>query len=58
MARYVPDIEVMRDESRYWLVSLDARVVGRFAMLADALALAAILECSPRARAEALDGIW
>jgi hypothetical protein len=45
------DVRVTSASKLDWLVWLDATVVGRFARAADALALAALLECSPRERA-------
>lgn len=48
------DVQVSRDEGAGWVVSLDAAVVASFISVVDALAFAGILECSPRARAEAL----
>ncbi len=47
------DVQVTNDKDLDWLVWLEDHVVARFPRAVDALALAAMLECSPRARAEA-----
>jgi hypothetical protein len=47
------DVRVAQDGSA-WVVSLDSVVVGKFFNAIDALSLASVLECSPRARADAL----
>ncbi len=45
------EVHVTSDPYRNWLVWLNERLVGRFPRVGDALALAAMLECSPRERA-------
>lgn len=51
-ARAACDVRVTRD-ARQWLVCLDGNVVACFAVMGDALDYASLLECSPRARADA-----
>ena len=48
------DIYISHDDDGEWLVWLEATAVGRFVNVSDALSFASLLECSPRARAEAL----
>jgi hypothetical protein len=48
------DIQISHDDSGEWLVWLETTAVGCFVNVSDALSFAALLECSPRARAEAL----
>jgi hypothetical protein len=54
MNAYVPDVRVVKNAAGDWLVWLDGKIVERFIVAGDALALASILECSPRARAAAI----
>jgi hypothetical protein len=49
----MPAVRVM-EVGLEWVVWLEGNVVGHFALLGDALSYAALLECSPRARTEAL----
>lgn len=46
-------VRVSKEMEIDWIVWLGDRVVGRFAILGEALDYASILECSPRARAAA-----
>ncbi len=45
------EVRITSDPSRDWFVWLGDVVVGRFVVVGDALALASMLECNPRARA-------
>jgi hypothetical protein len=49
----VAEIRVSDDGRRDWLVWWDSKLVARFAQVTEALALAAMLECSPSTRAGA-----
>jgi hypothetical protein len=48
------DVQVSKGADLTWMVSLDKRIVGRFTIVGDALAYAAMLECDPRIRGEAV----
>jgi hypothetical protein len=50
-----PDVKISKSPDLTWLVSLDKHVVGRFVIAGDALAYAALLECDPRIRREAME---
>lgn len=47
-------VRMSRQDHDQWFVWLEGKTVGQFSMLTDALDFVRILECSPRARAEAL----
>jgi hypothetical protein len=49
------DVKVSKSPDLTWLVSLGEDVVGRFLIAGDALAYAALLECDPRIRREAVE---
>lgn len=49
---YQPEVRVSQD-GLDWLVWLDGTVVGRHALVGDALHYASMLECDPRSRSEA-----
>jgi hypothetical protein len=49
------DVKVAKGADLTWLVSMDQQVVGRFVIAGDALAYAALLECDPRVRREAVE---
>ncbi|CAN5654551.1 hypothetical protein BH24ACT26_BH24ACT26_12210 [soil metagenome] len=44
------EVRITSDSNRDWLVWFESKVVGRFPRVGDALAYAAMLECSPRER--------
>jgi hypothetical protein len=46
------DVRVSHDETGDWMVWLEEEMVARFISVSEALALATLLECSPRARSE------
>ena len=48
------DVQVFKGANLTWMVSLDNRIVGQFTIVGDALAYAAMLECDPRIRGEAV----
>ncbi len=48
------DVQVCKGVDLIWLVLLDGKIVGRFMICGDALAYATMLECTPRARKEAV----
>jgi hypothetical protein len=47
-------VNVSKGADVTWLVWLGEDIVGRFSIVGDALAYAAILECDPRIRKEAV----
>ena len=47
------EVEV-KTVGREWAVSLDGHIVGNFGVVTEALHYASLLECSPRARREAV----
>ena len=47
-------VSVCKGADVTWLVWLGEDIVGRFSIVGDALAYAAILECDPRIRKEAV----
>jgi hypothetical protein len=49
-----PEVKVSKGGDLTWLVSSGNQVVGRFMIAGDALAYAALLECDPRIRKEAV----
>jgi hypothetical protein len=49
----VAEVRVTSDPNRDWLVWFEGVVVGRFVVAGDALAYAAMLECSPQTRTAA-----
>jgi hypothetical protein len=48
--QHVAQVRPSDDVACDWLVWFESKVVGRFVEVGEALALAAMLECSPRAR--------
>ncbi len=50
----VVNVRVSRETDLNWLVSFEGTVVGRFLILGEAMDYAALLECCPRVRAEAV----
>ena len=50
----VVDVRVSREIDLTWLVWMNEAIVGRFLILGEALDYATLLECTPRARAEAV----
>ena len=46
----MPDVQVVKETSCNWAVSLDGHIVAHYVIATEALAYASLLECDPRER--------
>lgn len=46
----MPDVQVVKETSCNWTVSLDGHIVAHYVLATEALAYASLLECDPRER--------
>ncbi|MFN2488160.1 MAG: hypothetical protein ABR529_00145 [Actinomycetota bacterium] len=52
--QHATEVRITSEPNHDWIVWLAGRIVGRFTLVGDALAYAAMLECNPRERAGAV----